>query len=342
MLAKRVKSLTGSVICLLAGAIFIVAGSSCSSLKSLFEFNNFIVLSTESQEGVIQSEVRYEQQAFVELPLEDRLNMQPNIGEASLYKSPLDADSIEMFAYGGKEYYHPVYLSQRGFEFLAAYWSTKDTTFLNRAEKNANKLIEVAVNDGHLSWLPYEFDFAVHDDSVLLLKAPWYSGMAQGEALSLFARLYEITQKARYLNFAEQLFGTLIFVRHEGASPWVSRTDSRGYFWIEEYPHEMQPGMTLNGYVSATSGIYDYYTITHQDTARLVWDVCLTTFKQYIPEYRREGQPSYYCLGHKIPAGVHYHNFHVELFEWLFKATGDKFFEETAVQFGSDYPHDKL
>ena len=159
--------------------------------------------------------------------------------------------------------------------------------------------------------------------------------MAQGVVLAVTIRLYEITGKSQYLTFSHRLFNSFLQLRKSN-SPWIARLDSLSYYWIEEYPHDVKPGQTLNGYIAAIMGVYEYYRITGDYRAKVVYDAALTTLKYYLPQYRRENQTSYYCLGHMMPATLSYHNLHIQMMRDLYFVSGDIFFWLMAELFESD------
>lgn len=159
--------------------------------------------------------------------------------------------------------------------------------------------------------------------------------MAQGEILGLLVRLYEITDRPEYLDYARGFFHSLFRLRPEGR-PWVARIDSLGYYWLEEFPHDERPGMTLNGYIAAIYGVYDYYRVTHNEDALMLYELCLTTIKHYLPEFRRPGQSSFYDLGHRFIAKKNYHDLHVSMMFHLHRMSGDPFFEEMGQALRAD------
>jgi hypothetical protein len=183
---------------------------------------------------------------------------------------------------------------------------------------------ECEIADG-AAWAPYQFRFAVHSDPANTLEPPWYSGMAQGEFLSVLCRLYEFTEDSSYIDFAARVFASFLLPR--GSSDrWTVRIDSLGFYWIEEYPHEQVPGQTLNGFIASLGGVYDYYLSTRDERAKEVWDMGLTTLRYYLPQYLRKGETSLYCLGHRFPATPGYDRFHVDLLRGLHRMTGDPYF----------------
>jgi hypothetical protein len=276
-------------------------------------------------------------QPMVSLPFFDRPGTRVNIESAESYHEPLDADSIELFVYRRDTVYHPVYLCHRCQIFIAAYAKSRDVRFLERAERYARKLLSISHNIRGAVYLPYEFRYAVHSDSANTFVPPWYSGMAQGEFLSVLTRLYEFTEDEMYLEVASEVFES--FWRPRFSSDiWVVRLDSSNFYWIEEYPHEEQPGMTLNGFIAAVYGIYEYFQATSEPRAKLIYDMSLTTLKRYIPYYLQDCQTSCYCLGHGKEASQAYHTLHIRQMYELYRISGDPYFLEMAKAFESRLP----
>lgn len=249
---------------------------------------------------------------------------------------PYDADSIEMYEYRGGVYYHPVKMSHRILNFINSYNATQDSTLLFRAEKYAAKLLELGLFEDSAAYLPYYFRFAVHADSANTMAAPWFSGMAQGEFLSILCRLYKITGKEKYLDYAGFIFKSFLRLKDEN-DKWIVRVDQDNYFWIEEYPHQYHPGRTLNGFITAVYGIYEYARLTDGDEPKYIYELSLTTLKHYLPQYRRAGTTSYYCLEHLHPADSGYHDLHISMLGYLYQFSGDMFFLEMQTFFEADF-----
>lgn len=244
---------------------------------------------------------------------------------------PTDKDGVILYL---DKYYHPVQIANTGLVYLDSFQKTNNQEYLQRAEKYANKLKEISiVHDGAI-YFPYTNDFALHDLDNDIMKAPWYSGMAQGEALSLFTRLDEITNNKEYLKTAQKIFKS--FTNYRGShNPWTVLIDKDGYYWIEEFPKD-ESDDTLNGFIYGLYGVYDYYELTKSDEARKVFQGSLTTLKHYLPEFRNPGGISYYCLKHK-KQNADYHKKHIIQLNMLYSMTGDEYFKQMADNFYADY-----
>ena len=246
---------------------------------------------------------------------------------------------MEMFTYRRDTIYHPVNLSHRCQVFIATYARTFNAKYLDRAERYAKKLISLRHISGDAAYLPYDLRYAVHSDSANTLTPPWYSGMAQGEFLTVLVRLHEFTGNEDYLKVARSVFESFLRPRASNEK-WVVRLDSNNFYWIEEYPHEEHPGMTLNGFIGAVFGIHEYFQATGDPRARTVYDMAVTTLKHYIPYYLQDCQTSLYCLGHRNEASLGYHHLHIRQMQELHRLSGDPFFQEMAKAFEAHLPVD--
>jgi hypothetical protein len=268
------------------------------------------------------------------VPFEQRPNTRVDSARAQRYIEPKDADSIELFHYRGQDYYHPVNLSQTCHVLIATFVETGDNIYLKRAEQYMKKLMSLCLDSDMVEWAPYRMRYAVHSDSANTLSTPWYSGMAQGEMLTVLARLYKLTGDTDYLEFARKVFQAFLILQGNG-DRWVARIDKDGYYWIEEYPLDDRPAQTLNGFVTAVFGIYEYYLVSQDPRALEVWELSLTTLKTYLPSFYRDGQSSLYCLGHRHEANPGYHKLHISQMYDLNHLTQDPFFLIMAEAFES-------
>ncbi|MET7956312.1 D-glucuronyl C5-epimerase family protein [Streptomyces sp. NPDC005317] len=248
---------------------------------------------------------------------------------------------------GSVGYDHPVGQAQFGLGCIASYRTETDATrralFLTRARAQAERLIDrhVEARDGAW-WFPYGFDFTHAVHSGVDYTAPWYSGMAQGEILSLFVQLAELDavsteDRARYMAAADGALASLLV--HDEAEPWCVNVDRAGYVWIQEYPGAT-PGAgdyTYNGMVFAMFGLYDYARATGSEVAADLYDACATTIARFFPLLRNTRWHSFYCQTHRIPAPT-YHQHHINLLTQLHRQTGSPDFAEDVDRLVDDFP----
>lgn len=249
---------------------------------------------------------------------------------------PQDEEGVILFTYDGLEYYNPVQVAQRGIWFGDNYRRTGDARYLERSEAHANRLIADAVEVEGALYLPYRFDFRLHGNKAQVMRAPWYSGMGQGQALSLFLRLHEWTGRAVYREAADGLMKSFLRLHGDG-EPSVARLDCEGYYWIEEYPMEVST-KTLNGFIFGIYGVYEYWRVTGNEEAERLVLASLATLKRYLPEFRDPGSPSYYCLKHRAKY-PRYHSIHIAQFRYVHRFTQDPYFKQMADQFATDFTY---
>lgn len=251
-------------------------------------------------------------------------------------KKHYDDDHIPLFDRKGKLVYHPVFMIQQAFTLMDAYNSTKEPEYLIRAENIAGKLKDISLSINGSLFMPYSFKFALHGSKKDKLDAPWYSGMSQGEALSLFTRLYEITGKKHYLETSQKIFNSFNLSHHnKKGRPWFSCADTNKYLWLEEYPVN-PPAHTLNGMIFSMFGLYDFYRVTKSPEAEKLLRGSIQTIKDNISRFRIVGDISHYCLKHPNVQRQHYHDTHAWQLEYLYKMTGDEFFLDMSNKFKSD------
>ncbi|MEU0667196.1 D-glucuronyl C5-epimerase family protein [Streptomyces lavendulocolor] len=260
----------------------------------------------------------------------------------------VDADGVYLYHPGGgaEGYDHPVGQAQYGLGCLASYRTETDQArralFLARARAQADRLIGRRLEARGAWWFPYAFDFAHAVHSGVDYSAPWYSGMAQGEVLSLFVQLAQIdgmstADRDRYLAAADAAFASLQAL--DDGFPWAVNVDEAGHLWIQEYPGAA-PGTgdhTYNGMIFAMFGVWDYHAATGSSAAAALYDACATTIAAHLPRLRNVRWHSFYCGTHRVPAPT-YHQHHVNLLRQIHWQTGSPDFADAADRLVDDYP----
>ncbi|MBD3212846.1 MAG: hypothetical protein GF311_09580, partial [Candidatus Lokiarchaeota archaeon] len=255
-----------------------------------------------------------------------------------------DEDGIIIFIYNEQTFYNPVRIAQLSLKLIDNFIRTRNSEYLDIAIKHFNKLIELSVEEEDNLFFPYNFYFALHGYSDELMVAPWYSGMAQGQILSLASRLAIITEKENYYKYAEKIYNSIINIRGENTSKiWTSFIDENNFFWISEYPDEDDKNFTLNGFIYAIYGLYDYYILLCDNENRSLklnvknnLDKAISTIEYYIESFRVPNEISYYCLKHKVQSGK-YHSIHIKQLKQLYLMTQEKYFLEMSSLFSTDY-----
>jgi hypothetical protein len=249
-----------------------------------------------------------------------------------------DSQGVRMFSFGGQVWDHPVAQAQWGLKNITSYLNTNDAFYLNRAIANAQRNLDRKVESRDAWWYPYDFDLQ-RCPNRLILNAPWYSGMAQGQLLSLFVRLSEITGDAKWREAADKTY-TSLTLGPDPAAPWGAWVDTSARLWLEEYP--ASPGTTgervFNGHTFALYGVYDYWRITGDADVAAVFDGAISTIRQVLPNQMRNARwASNYSIGCNDPH-LKYHVIHTEQMLKLFELTRNSRHATNAYLLRSDYP----
>lgn len=245
-----------------------------------------------------------------------------------------DSSGIPLTLVENKKHYNPVGISQIGLDYINKYYSTSNKLYLDTAEQYANCLIKISKEYKGAIWFPYTFNFKLHDIEDQVMVAPWYSAMAQGQALSLFTRLYEETQNPIYSKNADKIFLSF-FILKNGNNPYVVYYDKNHQLWLEEYPMD-EATNALNGFIFSIFGIYDYYRI-HPDKpyVKNILVNSISTVYNNINDFEKKNEYSYYCLKHKVQ-DRNYHYTHIYQLKVLYDITGENYFLKMADTFWKD------
>ncbi|MFA4895783.1 cell wall-binding repeat-containing protein [Microbacterium sp.] len=250
----------------------------------------------------------------------------------------LDSTGLRIVNMGpnGSRVDHPVAYAQYGISALIEYQSTGDPIWLERTLRHAVRLEEMRTERGDAWYFPYLFDWTYAAKN---LYSPWWSAMAQGEALSLFVRLYEETGDERWRSAADHTWLSLTQPR-SAAEPWATMTD-QGLLVFEEYAGNLPPLKVLNGHLFALFGVYDYWRLTGDPEAVAYLDGAATTVLEVMPEIRVPGGVSYYCwqddCSRRYWQNPTYHVIHSGQLDTVARLTGDERFSQWASTLRSDW-----
>jgi hypothetical protein len=278
--------------------------------------------------------------SYEELPYTEYSQIQPT-------PEFTDTDGIIMFSYEGELYYHPVQLIQYALERLDRFVQGEDEAGLVDAQRHFDKLLSLSVLNDDALFFPYPFTFYLHGLPGYPMNAPWYSGMAQGLALSLASRLAWATGDAQYVHIAEQVLNSVVpFDREFPSELSVTHIDELGHYWILEYPNPSNPNYALNGFLFAIFGLYDFVLLAESSQTRGVSEEnsviarrlllqALATAEFYSDDYRVPGELSLYCREHKYQSSI-YHRIHIRQFLQFFRVTEENLFLDFAIELIED------
>jgi heparosan-N-sulfate-glucuronate 5-epimerase len=243
--------------------------------------------------------------------------------EKADYAGHYDDAGIPMLDYHGQIglEYNPIAIAQWGLgnynQFRRSENQERKNKFLAAAdwlcahlEQNSAK---VWVWNHHFNW---EYRTPLH--------APWYSGLAQGQGISLLVRAHAETGVHQYLEAAECAFISFQKSTDEGG---VSFIDDRGDLWFEEYI-VTPPTHILNGFIWAMWGVYDYFLATGDAAAQRLFAKAVRTLRSHLDDYDLGFWSLYEQSGTRLPmvASPFYHQLHVVQLRVTHRLTGDESF----------------
>lgn len=160
-----------------------------------------------------------------------------------------------------------------------------------------------------------------------LLKAPRYSGLAQGQGISLLVRAAHETGEPHYMQAAQRAFGSFLKRIHEGGVTFLNK-DAIGF---EEYVVD-PPTHILNGFIWAIWGVYDYFLVTRDTTARQLFQEAVNTLRRNLPLYDLGFWSLYEQSGTLLPmiASRFYHRLHIAQLNVMYRLTSDEVFARYA------------
>lgn len=248
-----------------------------------------------------------------------------------------DEHGVRMALLTGKLYDHPVAQAQYGINLLESYRVTGDQVYLKRAMAQAQRLIDRRVVRRDAWFYPYRFRHAMHRGTDVY-ETPWYSMMAQGQAMSLFVRLAQIVgERTHWRQAADSTFASYL-LPPVGGLPWGVYVKD-GLLWLEEYAHptRVRGDQTYNGHVFSAFGLWDYWSLSRDARARQMLQGAITTARDAHHLVRTRQWRSRYCLTHRKDAGM-YHSTHIIQHAVLHAITGDPTFAGIMDLFYSDHP----
>lgn len=242
------------------------------------------------------------------------------------YPGPFDAQGVPLLDYHGSigRRYNPIAVAQYGLARFNRFLETGDAgdraAFLAQADWLCAKLTP---NARGLHVWNHDFDFEYRSG----LKAPWYSGLAQGQGLSLLARALKTTGDARYAGAMDRAFEPLRRTVDEGGVLYRDGED----VWIEEYVVE-PPSHILNGFLWALWGVKDHALATGSAEAGTLFADCAATAERALPRYDTGSWSTYEASDTWIPmvTSGFYHRLHIVQLEITAAMTGRPAFAERA------------
>ena len=203
---------------------------------------------------------------------------------AKQYKRSFDSLGIIL---QNKEY-HPLTISIYAIMCHDAFIKTGDSAYFDAVVQqyiyfNDTTRLDYAFDNKGVG-LPYNFPFGG-------MKPPWYSGLAQGVAVSFLLRYYALTKDEAARDLLQKIAYFMIQPVEKGGT--ISKTPE-GTTWIEEYPNSRSSKNVLNGFINGLVGLKEYCDFFPEDTlAKRIHDESYESFVSTISEYDTPTWSSY-------------------------------------------------
>jgi hypothetical protein len=252
-----------------------------------------------------------------------------------------DTNGIRLYQHtDGVLYDHPVLQAQYGLSMFNGYYLTTNAQYLYWAELHAQYIIDKSVMSRGAMFFKYPFTWQKAPyPGTDLIPPPWWSGLAEGYALSLFVHLYELTGKQIYKDAADKTFAAFKLAPIDANTPWVMEVDPDGYLWFEEYAKDpANPQYVYNGHMFAMFGAYDYWLLTGDPDAKLLVEAGITTARKYWDYFRTPGWVIRYSRKWEI-WNKNYQTTVSGEFQQLWTMTSDPLFAKGADALADDWPH---
>ncbi len=243
------------------------------------------------------------------------------------YSGPHDATGIPMLNYRGAIglQYNPIAIAQWGLGNLSLFRQQADLDAKRKFLLASDWLCaRLEPNPSGLPVWNHHFDWEYRSR----LQAPWYSGLAQGQGISLLVRAHAETGDKRYLEAAAVAFRSFLCSTDHGG---VTFTDAEGNVWYEEYIVS-PPTHILNGFIWAAWGVYDFFLATGSVEARELFASVVRTLQANLHHYDLGFWSLYEQSGTRLPmvASPFYHRLHVTQLRVMHRLTGERVFAEYA------------
>ncbi len=244
------------------------------------------------------------------------------------YDSHLDANGIPMLDYHGVIglQYNPIAIAQYGLGNYNVFARSGSDVAFSKFINVAEWLVSNLERNPHGVWVwNHKFDWDYRD----VLKAPWYSGLAQGQGISVLVRAFRTTNRERYIEAADRALESFTRRIEDGGVTFI---DEHGDSWYEEYLVPPPPTHILNGFMWGSWGLYDHYLATGSATSKRLFDSAVVTLSKNLYRFDAGFWSLYELSGTrmKMLASPFYHRLHIAQLRVFDRLTGEPVFREFA------------
>lgn len=238
---------------------------------------------------------------------------------------PLDSQGIPLVDYKDRRgiVYNPVTVTQYGLAHHQRWLRTGDNTAQSTMLECARWLVHNQVVDAQRDLGTWVYTFDLPEIKV---KAPWISGMAQGQALSLLSRSWSLNGDEAFYVCAQRA-ARVFHVRVEDGGV-VSEIEPNLTFYEEV---AATPAIhILNGFLYALVGLYEYEVAWPGDQVQVSLQRGLTTGRRVLDRFDSGYWSRYSLMSSNHIADLHYHRVHIRQLDFLGNVCAVPEFKECA------------
>jgi len=248
------------------------------------------------------------------------------------YKGHFDNNGIPKLDYKGSlgMQYNPIAISQYGLGNYNLFLNNGDESNFKKFHSVAKWLVtNLELNTKGIPVWHHNFDYEYKQK----LKAPWYSGLAQGLGLSVLLRAYLETKENMFLDSYNKAWISFTKQINDGGIIYIDKNKDP---WIEEYIVS-PPTHILNGFIWALWGVYDAWKMDNNNEAKILFNKCIKTLKLNISSYDNNYWSFYERSNTLVPmlASPFYHKLHIVQLKILGKISNEDYFSKTAIKWES-------
>ena len=224
------------------------------------------------------------------------------------YGAHRDAAGVPLLDYRGHigRQYNPIAIAQWGLGNFNLYRRTRLAERKDRYLLAAEWLVSnLRPNAQGVAVWQHAFDWEYRE----VLKAGWYSALAQGQGVSLLCRAHRDTGRDVYMEAARAAFRSLTLDVKDGGVRIVEGPDGA---WLEEALVD-PPTHILNGFLWALWGVHDYAVTSGERAAWQLLEACARTLGRNVASFDCGFWSLYEQSGTRLSmiASPFYHRLHI-------------------------------
>jgi hypothetical protein len=217
-----------------------------------------------------------------------------------------------------KKSFNPITATYYALVIWNKYNRSRDKKYLDQFKLLINFMEEIGKEKDNQLIFEYQFDYPRFN-----LKAPWHSGITQGQALSCFIRYNLLGGSNHTKQKIDKIYNSLLHPEDQNGILSLMQ-DKRP--WIEEYPNSSSRHV-LNGFLFALIALYEYnHHFPKNSSYQILEDLTDSFFRNYNLFVR--GKDLRYSSERIVLANIQYQGLHAFQMYHLYQLSGQLEFRQ--------------